>query len=283
MIKTIKIKINVKNHSMRKAILICQEILKFILIFLFFFIWIRYFVHKLSLAILITTLSSSVLYFLLSYLNRKRNNKNGLKIKEKEEAENMFLSLACSSNPIDFFEELAHKKHENIVKHKTYLTIFHPEKVKTILYAEMTFQSLTIAKFMEIYNKVKKENATKIVIVCFSVEKNVLTFCSNFKEKFLILDQYDTYQKLYKYYKTFPKITKKYNTIKKMAVKDLIASAFNKKKTKGYLFSAFVLILSSLFIPTTIYYCIIASLLIVFALISQFNPYFNIKDTPEIL
>ena len=63
-----------------------------------------------------------------------------------------------------------------------------------------------------------------------------------------------------------------------MVLKDFVSYSFNKNRTKGYLFSAFVLILSSLFVRATIYYCIIASILVVFAFVSQFNPYFNKKN-----
>lgn len=268
---------------MRRFNLFLQEILKFFLLFLLFYVWIRYFVRNLALSLIASISVSAIVYFIISFFSRKKKTKAGLKLKEKEDAENMFLSLACENNPIDFFEDLARKKHENITKHKTYLVITHPEKVKTILYINLSFESLNIAKFMDIYAKVKKEKATKIVITCFQVEKTVLSFVSSFKEKFLFLDQYDTYQRLYKFYDTFPEITKRYSTAKKLVFKDFLAIAFNKKKTKGYLFSAFILILSSLFIPATIYYCIIASLLVVFALISQFNPYFNIQSSPEIL
>ncbi len=210
--------------------------------------------------------------------------KVGLKLKEKEDAENMFLSLACEENYMDFFEKLSLTKHKNVEKHKKYLTITHPEHVKTVLWADFSFDGLTSNKLLEIYKQVKKEKATKIVILCKEVsDKKVFTLLGSFKEKIEIFDQYQTYEKLYKYYNVFPEISKKYPSEKKLVLKDFFAYSFNKKRTKGYLFSALVLILSSLFLRTTIYYCIVASILVVFAIISQFNPRFNRKDNPEIL
>lgn len=265
---------------MRKISLIIQEILKYFILFLLFFIWIRYFVRNLALSIILSIILSGILFIILYFFNYKKNNKNNLKIKEKENAENIFLSLACDDKYIDFFVKLASKKHKNITKHKSYIVVNHEDVgVKTLLYVDLSFDGLSIAKFIEIYNKIKKEKCQKIVICCKNIiDKNIYSFLTNFKEKIIILDAYDTYKKLYKYYDFYPEITKKYNNERKMVFKDFLAYSFNKKKTKAYLFSAFILILSSLFIPTTIYYCVIASILVVFALISQFNPYFNTKN-----
>lgn len=284
-LKVIKNAKSVKNGFMRKINLILQEILKFVLLFLFFFVWTRYFLRKLWTAILISLLLTACLYAILFILKRKKQNKIGLKLKEKEEAENMFLSLSCESNPMDFFVKLASKKHKEIKKYKNYLVINHVnDGVKTLLWFDNSFYGLTIARFMEIYGKVKKEKATKIVICCKEIaEKQLITFSQNFNEKFLFLNEYDSYEKLYKFYDCYPEITRKYSKEKKMVFKDFIAYSFNKKRTKGYLFSAFILILSSLFIRTTIYYCIIASILVVFALVSQFNPYYNSNKEIEVI
>lgn len=244
---------------------------------------------------LLSVLLSSVIFAILFIIRHRKQTKTGLKMKEKEEAQNIFLSLACEDDPMDFFVTLAHKKHENVVKNKNYIVIKHnvveekegtkkSKTVSTILFADFSFEGLNIARFMEIYGKVKKEKATKIVIVCKTIaDKQIFSFCNNFDEKFLIFDEFETYQKLYKFYDCFPQITKKYKAEKRLALKDFVAFSFNKKRTKGYLFSAFILILSGLFIRATIYYCIIASLLVVFALVSQFNPFFNTKPEAEIL
>ncbi len=262
-----------------------QEVLKFLLIYLFTFVWIRYFLRKFYLAVFVSLAISACVDAVWLAFKHYKLKKDGLKLKEKEEAQNMFLSLACSDKPIEFYAKLAAKKHKNISLHKDYLVIdYKEENVKTLLYADFSFDGLTVARFMSIYAKIKKEHASKIVICCKNIaDKELGLFCANFKEKFLLLDQYATYEKLYKYYNCFPQVTKTYATSKKMAFKDFMAYSFNKKRTKGYLFSAFVLILSGLFIPYSIYYCVVASLLIVFALISQFNPYFNIKSETEIL
>lgn len=270
---------------MRKINLIFQNALSFLFVFLIFFVWIRYILRKLWLSVFVSALLSVLVCFVSWFVRRKKSLKKGLKLKEKEDAENMFFSLACDNNPIDFFVKLASKKHNNISKHKKYIVINHEkEKVKTLLYFFASFDGLNISKFIEIYQQIKKEKASKIVICCKCVpDKQLFTFCENFEEKFLILDEFGSYEKLYKFYDFYPEMTHKYKKEKKLVFKDFLAYSFNKKRTKGYLFSSLILILSGLFVRTTIYYCIVASLLIVFAVVSRFNPYFNKKIDPEIL
>ncbi len=273
------------NLHMRKISLVFQELLKFCLLFLISFVWLRYFTRKFVMSIILAVLISAFISLAIFLFKRSKTKKVGLKLKEKEDAENIFFSLACKNNPIDDFVKMASKRHKNIVKHKNYIVINETENhTKTLLWLDLSFAGLTEARFMEIYNKIKSEKAGKIIICCKEIsDKNLSVFCNNFKEKFLLLNQYDTYEKLYKEYEYFPEITIEYSKEKKMMFKDFLAYSFNKKRTKGYLFSAFILVFASLFVRASLYYCIIASLLVVFAILSQFNPYFNVKHNTQIL
>ncbi|MGN1200813.1 MAG: hypothetical protein ACI4R8_00920 [Candidatus Caccovivens sp.] len=270
---------------MRKFNLLLQEFLKITLIFLLCFVWLRYFLRKLWLAILISVVLTLLFYLVLLYFSHKKKSVQGLKIKEKEEAENIFLSLATGIDSMDFFVTLASSHYDKVTKHKEYIAMQNSDKKeKTVLFAHLSFQGLDTGKFVDIYNKIKKEKAEKIIILCHSVvDKQLNLFLKNFNENILIFDQYETYQKLYKFYDCFPKITKKYVGESKLTFKDFLSFSFNKKRAKGYLFSAFVLIFSGLFVRTTIYYCIIASLLIIFAILSQFNMFKSLTKEGEIL
>lgn len=270
---------------MRKFNLIFQEIVKFFLVFLFCYVWIRYFLRQFWLSIIISFVISLSCLTILHFVRSNRTKKQGLKLKEKEEAENIFLSLSFSNNPMDFFAKLAQKKYQNIKKCKDYIVIDHKEEnVKTILYVDLSFDEMTVSKLIKIYNYIKKEQATKIVILCKEYAKTeLIAFCENFQEKFVFLDEYSSYEKLYKYYDFFPVITHKYQAKKKYAFRDFLLFSLNKKRTKGYLLSAIIIIISSLFVPMTIYYCIISSLLVILAIVSWLNPYFNKTSEGEIL
>lgn len=277
-----------------------QEALKFVLLFLLCFVWTRYVFRKLWLSVVLSLFIATIIYVILWFLGQKKNNKQGLKLKEKADAEDMYLSLVCQNKPIDFFVNILAKQYEKIDKHPDYVTYVQNKSAdeqkqtknsqneslkslekheKTVLYFDNSFDGLNVSKFLKIYNKLKKEKANEIIIICKEIsDKQIFSICQNFKENFVILDQYQTYQKIYKPNQTYPEIEVKCKNEKKMVFKDFVSYSFNKNRTKGYLFSAFVLILSSLFVRATIYYCIIASILVVFALVSQFNPYFNKKN-----
>ena len=266
---------------MRKIRFIFQEVLKFFLIFLLVFVWIRYFERKLWIATLLSFFISTCVYIVIYFLFRRKKNKESLKIKEKENAENIFLSLACDDKRMEFFEKLALKKHKNVKKYSKYLIVTHDDGTKTLLYPDFEFDKLSIARLMQIYSKIKGK-AGKIVTTCHSYDKEIVTFSENLKEKFLILDRFETYQRLYKFYDFFPEIKEEYKKDKLLTFKDFIAYSFNRKRAKGYILSAFLLTLSALFVRTTIYYCIVASLLVIFAIISQFNHIYNPKEDSEI-
>lgn len=267
----------VNKLGMRKLSLIFQEVLKFFLIFLLVFVWVRYFVRRLAFAFLISALISAVIYVALLLIFRKKKNKEGLKIKEKEDAENMFFSLVCDDERMDFFMKLALSKHKNVKKHSQYLIIEHENGVKTLLYILANFENLTVPKFMDIYNKIKNK-AQKMVILCYSYDREVVSFAGNFDKYFIFLDRFSAYERLFKYYNIFPEVKQKYKKDKKLTFKDFMAYSFNKKRVKGYILSSFLLVLSALFVRTTIYYCLTATVLIIFAIISQFNTTFNLKE-----
>lgn len=193
----------------------------------------------------------------------------------------MFLSLCTSSTPLNFFYELAKTKHKAVKKGK-YILIEHEEDIVALI-PILSFSPLQSDDLLPFISLAKKNNWKKIVVVCGEVDRNTNSFAKNFDIEILLLDKYNSYSNLYKPYDFFPTITMKYKKDKKLAFKDLIAYSFNRGRTKGYLFSAFILFLSSLLIRPSIYYCIVASILLLFALISYTNPYFNPKIKKEVL
>ncbi len=263
---------------MRKINIILQESLKFLCIYLLIFVWLRYVLKRLVPSVLLSAVLTVLVCGTWAFFLARKKNKTRLKIKEQQDAQNMFLSLVFEKEPMDFFFKLAKTKHQNVTKHKSYICVLHEENTKTLLYFHPSFEGLSCTNLLAIYNKLKKENAKKIVICCKSVvDKALPSFLTTFQEKIIILDEFSAYKNLYKYYNYFPKITKTLPQEKKWLFKDFCAYSFNKQRTKGYLFSALVLVICGIFVPATIYYSTVASVLVVFALISQFNPVYNHK------
>ena len=118
--------------------------------------------------------------------------------------------------------------------------------------------------------------------MCYEYDKNLLAFIKNFNQHIILIDRFECYS-LYKEYEFFPEITEIYKKEAKPTFKDLLSIAFNRSRTKGYLFSAIILFITSFFVKINLYYCIISSILLLFALISYINPKYNKKSIKEVI
>lgn len=260
---------------MQRVLFIFQKFLKCGLVFLIAFVWLRFLLSSVWLAGLISFAITLVIELFSLYLNKKSKNKTSLKIKEKEDAENMFLSLLSDKNYLSFFHELSLSRHSNCKKKKEYILIEHKDQCKVILYPYIKLKSLIPDDILNIYKTCLHEKACKIVIICNEYDKSCLGFIKNLSQNFILLDKFESYSMLYKEYEFYPEITLQYKKDAKLKFKDMLAVAFNKSKTKGYIFSALVIFITSYFVKMNIYYCIIGSLLLLFALISFINPKYN--------
>jgi len=252
---------------MKKILFILQIILKIFIIFFLVFIWTRYFIRSLWICLLISAVTSGLIYLFLHFLSNKKNSASNLKIKEKEEAENIFLSLATKGENLNFFYTLAKTRYPSVEKKSKYILINNSEKIKSIIFPCLKFSQLTNDDIVQITSIVKKENPSKVIIVCGEISPDTINFANNFDMQILLLDKYSSYKALYKEFDFFPEISFEYKKDKARTFKEIIKFAFSKDKAKGYLLSAFVLLLSSFFVRINLYYCIVSSILLVFALI----------------
>lgn len=258
---------------MKNFLLIFQNILKLFVIFLISFIWTKYFIKTLWICLLVSIFITFLIYFSIRYFQRKKYNKNNLKIKEKDDAENMFLSLATSKNSIDFYFKLAKSKYPSVEKKKEYILINHSEKVQTALVPFLKFTEMSVDNLTNIILMLNDPKIKKVVICTYAATLDAQAFTKNFDKTVVILDKFDTYALLYKAYGIFPEVSMEYKKDKKLVFRDIISYAFNPSRAKGYIISALFLFLSSFIIAANLYYCIFASILLVFALLSYSQPF----------
>ena len=264
---------------MRKLTFVFQKFFKLLLIFLFVFVWVRFFARKLILSIFISAIITAIIDFLTDFIIKKKSNRISQTLKEKEEAEDMFTSLATQKNNIDFFTSIV----KNITDKNKEFICYNSEGKKTILYPFLSFNTLCINDIAQIIKKTKYKKPEKIVIISGEIESRCNTFIKIFDCEIILLDKYQTYEQLYKKTNTYPKITIKTNQSKKLTIKELIFYSFNKARCKGYFISAFALIFCSLFVRRTLYYTIISSVLLIFAIISYTNPFSKKVTTTNLL
>ena len=264
--------------NMQKVNIVIQFLIRFFIIFLLVYVWIKFLIKD-SVPTIILTLSISILIeLLIKILLNKKNQKCNLKEKEKNNAENMFFSLVINNNYLAFFKELACKRH--LVKvNKSYITVIQEDQ-NVILYPFMNLAELTPNDINNILITIKKENYKKIVIPCGEISKESFNFIKNFQQEIVLLDKYETYDKLYKDYDFFPEITHFNRKKTQFTFKELLALSLNKKKAKNYLIAALLLLFSSIFVRLNLYYCITSSILLLLSLVSLLNPFEQEKTPP---
>ncbi len=268
---------------MQKILFIFQFVLKTALIFTIAFIWLKFYLPSAWMAIAISLAITLAVLWILSAIGKKRGIKSNLKIKEKEEAENMFLSLLSESEHLSFFLNLAKSRHKSSNIVDDMIEIEGAECEKTFLVPFIRLAPLTPDDISQILKKCNSFSASKIVITCNDYDKSCNLFIKNFQQQIVLIDKFETYALLYKEYDFYPEITHQYKKPKKLTFKDLLSSAFNRSKTKSYIFCALVFLVSSFWIKMNVYYCIMSSLLLLFALISFINPKYNTKKEGNIL
>ncbi len=266
---------------MKKILFLLQVFIKCFIIFLVFFIWLRYILDSVWLSILISFTLTVIIEIISLFLSKRKGVKTNLKQKEKEDAEKMFYSLASDTNYINFFFKLAKSRHQNIAKYKKYIYITHQDNSHVILYPYLKFQTFNLDDLILLISSCKKP-LDKIVIICNDYDKNLSKCFKNYNFEILLLNKYETYQNLYKEYDYYPEITTN-ESFSKTTLKDMFSSAFNYDKSKGYFVSAIILFIASLFVSFNIYYSIFASILLIFSLISLANKNTNKKIYKEIL
>ena len=245
---------------------------KFLLLFTINLIWTLYFIRTPWLCILLSIIFAITIIFLFKFLNNKKHAKNKIKITEQKKAEaikNTFIYMP-QKDVLHFFCNLAKTKHEVLLK-KNYILV----NKQTVLYPFIKNQNLTVDKIIDIYNTIDGTNIKKIIILCNKLENNAEIVIENFETQTIVLDFKQTYTLLLKEYNFYPTITIEEKTKTKTTFKQLLKIAFNKKRTRGYIVSSLFIIFSSFFVAYRIYYLIVATVLLIFALLCQFEFKFN--------
>lgn len=254
---------------MKKILLVLQIFIKCSLIFLVFFVWLNFVFDSLWLSAVISFVITFVIEVVSNFIKRKKGDIDSLKIKEKENAEKMFYSLSKDNGNIEFFYNLARSRHQNVKKNKKFILICHQDNTKVALFPFLKFQTMTIDDLLSISHLIKV-SINKLVIVCNLYDKTLSKNLSDFPYEIVLLNKYETYQKLYKEYDFYPTITVK-ESQSKFTFKDFINNAFRREKAKAYLISSLALFIGGIFIQFNIYYNIVASILMLFAIISLSN------------
>ncbi|MDD4686331.1 MAG: hypothetical protein PHI76_03525 [Clostridia bacterium] len=259
---------------------IITTIIRISLIFLLFFIWVRYYVDSLVLTIIITSVLTLAFDFLLIYLNKKKNIKASLKKEEIAMAEGFCNNFIFNkkTTALNFYFQLLQKEFSPIKK--TEFIIFEKNNKNFILFPYYKFNKLNGEDLVYVFNKVKSFDFDKVILCVNDVDANIKEIADKLPAKFIILNKYESYEKLMKKCNIFPSEIFNFNEKTNLKFENFLELSLNKKRASGYIFASIVLLISSFFVKVTIYYLVMSSVLLLLSIFSFINPFYN-KKLPE--
>lgn len=266
----------VNNYAMKRFNLynIIDIFFKTILIFLLTFVWIRYFVKNLVLAIFLSIFITILIEIFSHFVKLKINTQKQVSINEKNKIEEITNSLIYSptNKVINYFFNLAKSKH-NATKKTKYIEVNY-ENCNIILYPIFKLDELSPQNIIDIYNSIKTKNVKRIIVCANTYSIKARNIISSLNKEIVLLDSKQTYFELIKKYGIYPEIIE-FKSRGKHTFSELVSYALNKKRTKGYFYSSLLILFCSFFVPYSLYYVIMSSILLVLAFASFSNPTYN--------
>jgi hypothetical protein len=249
-----------------------------LMIFIIAFIWVRYYYSELYAALPISLFITVVLSFLLYLKKERKAVKTELKASQERHMNKIMTQFLLQerAKTLMFFKEFfINKLNAKLIN--GYLTIVKENADKdniNIIILPLVFEAM-ISERVIVYalNVGRKNNAQRVVILCQDCEPKAFELSSQIGAVRLeILKNADIYL-LLKKYDSFPEINLELTKPKGQSFKQLLEYALNRKKTRGYFFTALILVFGGLITGFTLYYLIVSSLVMLLALFSFISPY----------
>lgn len=213
-----------------------------IIIFLVSFIWSRYFYRDIAPSLIVAMFVTVLAVFILVITKIRRENKSSqLQIKQKNNQKIDSYFLFASDREVSEFVE----KHLERAKYKEYdiLYNFSSEKIDT----ESIISSLKNDSFSK-----------KVLLLCVGWTPEAQNFVDSIENYDIKLAKVsDVFQEVGM--ENFPDNKFVFNQKRKFRWREFLSVVFNRKNSKGYLFSALILAFASFIVPYNFYYLFFAS------------------------
>lgn len=237
------------------------------LLSLFSFVWIRYFIKNNIVAILISTILSTIVVGLSYLTHRGKIEKQITKLETEKRIDSFIYSLfLLGREKISklFFEKIS-KKEYSILKNN--IILLNDENIIPLLHKE----EICLNDIASVYQKAKKLNLKKITILSISATPSAHKLTKSIKDiEIKIYEKHKTFYKYIQRYAIYPEILVAQKTSKKDSFLAIIKLGFRKERTKHFVLSGIIMLILSLFFKYNLYYTIVSSILFLFAIISFF-------------
>lgn len=256
--------------------------------FVLIFAWIRFYTHDITLSLIVGSICSAIICFIVNYFFYKREHQKIGSAKNKKNAENLGIALLGATNDeiLEYFFNVFNKDGNKLQKRQNYLELeyysaqndMHSTLHSTIVYPFFHKTELGLDDLILIIKLIRSVNKTEIKIFDISTNNEAKEFASKIKNlNIQFFDQYDLYSMSNS---TTAPITID-TQIAKLNYRDYLKFAFDKSRSKNYLLFGLILLISSFFVPYKIYYLIIGSLLCFTSLCVRIVPLIRKQKIPK--
>lgn len=220
------------------------------LVFIIAWLWISFYVRGFFLILFFSVTVTLAVNFLISLLSKRRSHAKAISRQEREHAASVILQLK-------------------------FMTQTQAQTLFKKAFPKLSIKSLfhTIPTEQDIVKYVKVSHDTKLILAAESFPPAVAAFARSLDAKIILLDAEAVYTQVLSPTQTFPEITiqLKKKTARK-TIREIRQMVFNRTRTKSYVITGAVILLSSLIVRLHIYYIIFATIVFALALSSYFSP-----------
>jgi hypothetical protein len=257
-----------------KISVILNEIFKYIVLFLFFFIWINYYYPNFLLSVVFAVLLCSITsYFLTNIFYKKQMTYNNTEQEKKQikQITTQFIFNNLNIN-LQFFKKVFDAKNvpNNV---DDYAIILYPSTAKSILVLLNFANDETNPNFIvNTYKQAQIYNCKKILILKNKSSVTANNFANTIDDvNITVFNDSDIFNQLLKPNNVYPKLTVKFKKQSKMNISLFLTMLLNKKNAKHYFWGGIMLIFVSSFIRLGLYYIISATIFLMLALFSFYS------------
>ena len=253
------------------------------LVYLLAFIWVRFYERNLYLAVLYSAIVAIILCVLLNMISQKKADRATLKASEVKRAQNFAAGFVFGgkASAITFFNKLFSKQF-SVNKKTNFLWWNNGEEIITFV-PMFIAEKLKIRDVIAAHNQVLAAKPAKIIIAGVAFERETYEFAKAAPIKIVLLDQFDTYEKLMKPSEIFPDEKPEISAATPSRWALFWANALSRKRAKAWAFSGLLLIFSSFFVRVSVFYLIISSFMLIMAILAYTNTKYNTPISENIL
>lgn len=254
--------VNNKIMYKSKLAILIDSLSATVIIFITIFFILRRYIKSAIFLIFCCIFASLLSFIAIFYCFLKKYKLNNLSFKESRHLENCLNSLKFSSSKtsINFFEKLLNIK---------YISSCFYENETSLFFINIK-QSLSSNDFFEAIDK-SYEYQKNLIFICEKYDDDFKNLLNSSKLDFKIFTFSQVYE-IMKNKKLFPKEFENISFQTKLKNKfNTFTSTISKKHFKNYLFSGLSLLALSFFIPYSFYYSIVGLILLIFSILCLFK------------